>query len=309
MKTYPIDPRRVHIIGWSRGGFMATRFIWSNLKTFATVTAYAGAHSPDWTGKSLGGYPKQDWVKLKWENGIVNGTWTGKRYDYKMDFTDKSLNGYLPRSKKKVKLADSLPEFYHVHGDSDYVIDVNLTRCYTRELAKKGIRYIYRELDGVNHAGAFKGEPTNMIVNDDVFKWIHATRNKIIPLNKIDKKRLAYIKKNISKMERSKALKFIEQAARIGGNQAGGALVYAFNSSDAKVRLAAVNSAMTTSYGPIFTKKLKKLITDKDLAVRKAAILALGQYAKVAPTRCPNNPNRNSNQPVYRRRRQTTHRH
>lgn len=35
MKTYPIDPRRVHIIGWSRGGFMATRFIWDNLTDFS----------------------------------------------------------------------------------------------------------------------------------------------------------------------------------------------------------------------------------------------------------------------------------
>ena len=28
---------------------MATRFIWDHLRHFATVTAYAGAHSPDWT--------------------------------------------------------------------------------------------------------------------------------------------------------------------------------------------------------------------------------------------------------------------
>ena len=277
MKTYPIDRRRVHIIGWSRGGFMVTRIIWDNFKHFATVTAYAGAHSSAWTKKSLGGYPNQDWVKLKWENGIVNGKWTGKRFDYSIDFRNKSLKSF---KKRNAKLSDSLPEFYHVHGDSDYVIDVNLTRCFTRELGKKGVRYIYRELDGVNHAGVFQGKPVNMVVNDDVFKWIHATRNKILPLSKTEMKRLAYMKRSFSKMDRPKALKFIREAARIGGAQAGEALVRAFYSSDAQVRLAAVNSAMTTSYGPIFTKKLGKLITDKDPAISKAAIQALGQYAK-----------------------------
>lgn len=267
MKTYPIDPRRVHIIGWSRGAFMATRFIWDNLKHFATVTAYAGAHSSGWTRKSLGGYPNQDWVKLKWKDGIVNGKWTGRRFDYSVDFRKKSLEEYLP-------------EFYLVHGDSDYVIDVNLTRCFTRELGKKGIRYIYRELDGVNHSGVFQGKPINMVVNDDVFKWIHATRNKTLPLNRAEKERLTTMKGHISKMDRPNALKFINEAARIGGVQAGEALVYAFDSKDAQVRLAAVNSAMTTSYGPAFTKKLGKLITDKDPAISKAAIRALGQYAK-----------------------------
>jgi len=282
MKTYPIDPRRVHIIGWSRGGFMATRFIWDNLKHFATVTAFAGAHSPGWTRQSLGGYPNQDWVKLKWKDGIINGTWAGRRFDYPVDFHNTSLEEYLPNgiTNRRVKLSDTLPEFYHVHGDSDYVIDVNLTRCFTRELGRKGIRYIYRELDGVNHAGVFQGKPVNMIVNDDVFKWIHATRNEIVPPNNVELKRLAYMKGKISKLDRSKALKVIIEAARIGGPYAGGALVHAFDSKDAQVRLAAVNSAMTTSYGPVFTRKLGRLIADKDPAVSQTAIQALGQYAK-----------------------------
>jgi predicted esterase len=277
IKTYPIDPRRVHIIGWSRGGFMTTRFIWDNLKHFATVTAYAGAHSPGWTRTSLGGYPNQDWVKLKWKDGKINGTWTGKGFEYPIDFRNKSLRAF---KKRNVELSDSLPEFYHVHGDQDYVIDVNLTRSYTRELGKKGIRYIYRELDGVNHAGVFQGKPVNMIVHHDVFKWIHATRNKILPLNRTEMKTLVYIKGNISKLDRPKALGFINEATRIGGAQAGEALVRAFDSSDAQVRLAAVTSAMTTSYGPVFTEKLGELVADKDPAISKAAIQALGQYAK-----------------------------
>jgi len=282
IKTYPIDRRRVHLIGWSRGGFMATRFIWDNLRHFATVTAYAGAHSPDWTKKSLGGYPNQDWVKLKWKEGIVNGKWTGGRFDYSVDFQNKSLKEYLPKSKGK--LSDFLPEFYHVHGDSDYVIDVNLTRCFTRELDKKGLRFIYRELDGANHAKVFQGDPINMFVNDDVFRWIHATRNKILPLSETDKATLAMVKRDVATAPNPQAIPLIKKAARIGGPQAGEALIQAFASSHADVRAAAVTSGFSTSYGPAFITKLGELIRDKDPKkdqnVRFNACHVLGRYAK-----------------------------
>jgi len=275
MKTYPIDPRRVHIIGWSRGGFMATRFIWHHLTDFATVTAFAGAHSPDWTSKSLGGYPNQDWVKLKQSKGT--------RIDYRVDFSKKSLSEFLLKSKDgKVKLSEYLPEFYHVHGNSDYVIDVNLTRCFTRELGKLGLRYIYRELDGVNHAGVFQGKPINFAVNDDVFAWINATRNKILPLNETDRNTLATIEKNISTMTSTQAIALIKEAARIGGHQAGKALIKAFDSKFVDVRVAAVTSGYTTSYGPAFIAKLGELIRDpkREKDVRFNACHVLGTYAK-----------------------------
>ncbi|MCJ8330111.1 MAG: prolyl oligopeptidase family serine peptidase [Lentisphaeria bacterium] len=275
MKTYPIDSRRVHIIGWSRGGFMATRFIWNNLKHFATVTAFAGAHSPDWTSKSLGGYPNQDWVKLKQSKGT--------RIDYSVDFSKKSLTEYLPKSRdRKVNLSEYLPEFYHVHGDRDYVIDVNLTRSFTRELGKIGLRFIYRELDGVNHAGVFQGKPVNFAVNDDVFAWINATRNKILPLNETDRKTLATIEKNISTMASTQAIALIKEASRIGGHQGGKALIKAFDSKFVDVRVAAVTSGYTTSYGPAFIAKLGELIRDpkREKDVRFNACHVLGTYAK-----------------------------
>ena len=275
MKTYPIDSRRVHIIGWSRGGFMATRFIWNNLKHFATVTAFAGAHSPDWTRKSLGGYPNQDWVKLKQSKGT--------RIDYSVDFSKKSFSEYLPKSREsKVNLSDYLPEFYHVHGDSDYVTDVNLTRCFTRELGKKGLRYIYRELDGVNHSRVFQSKPVNFAVNDDVFAWINATRNKILPLNETDRKTLATIEKKISTMPSTQAIGLIKEAARIGGNQGGKALIKAFDSKFVDVQVAAVTSGYRTSYGPAFIAKLGELIQDPkgEKDVRFNACHVLGTYAK-----------------------------
>ena len=55
MKTYPIDPRRVHAIGMSNGGGMVKRFGWRHQDIFATVTSYCGVEVP-FSG-STGGKP------------------------------------------------------------------------------------------------------------------------------------------------------------------------------------------------------------------------------------------------------------
>ena len=149
---------------------------------------------------------------------MVNGQWTGTRIDYGVEFHNQSLMVYPSQSIGE--LADFLPEFYHVHGDSDYVIDVDLTRCFTRELGKKGFRYIYRELDGVNHSKVFQGDPINIVVNDDVFRWIHATRTRSFPLAKRTRQR-SRRSKGIATMSNSQAIPLIKKAARIGGPQAG----------------------------------------------------------------------------------------
>jgi dienelactone hydrolase len=41
-QTYPIDPRRVHIIGMSNGGWMVKRFGWEHQELFASVSPYCG---------------------------------------------------------------------------------------------------------------------------------------------------------------------------------------------------------------------------------------------------------------------------
>jgi dienelactone hydrolase len=41
-ETYPIDPRRVHLLGASNGGWMVKRFGWEHQDLFATVSPYCG---------------------------------------------------------------------------------------------------------------------------------------------------------------------------------------------------------------------------------------------------------------------------
>jgi len=232
IKTYPIDPRRVHLIGFSSGAFMATGFGWPNQQYFATITAWCGASSTRW--------------------------------------------GKKPSIRRKGSPAETLTEFYFVHGDSDQIVPVAMTRNLCKELKGLGYRYIYREMDGHHHTSIFR----ERYLYSDIFQWIHATRNKIYPLSKEDKKTLLTMKVKIRTMKGSEALEMVAQAARIGGPLAGQSLIYAIRSADAEVRLAAVKSAATTSYGPFVIKELGRRITDKDPTIRTAAIEALGNSAR-----------------------------
>ena len=234
METYPIDPRRVHLYGFSSGAFMATAFGWPHQKYFATVTAYCGASSTRWGGKKT-------------------------------------------PSRRRGALAEKRTEFYFVHGDSDPVVPVKATRTLCKELRAAGYRYIYRELDGHNHGSIF-GEKE---IYTDVFQWVHATRNKSYPLSKKEGKTLAKIRKTIATVTGDEAQALIDEVARIGGPVAGQALLMAFRLKDAEIRLAAVKSAVTTSYGAAVIRELGRLMTtDKDPAIRTAAIEALGCAAR-----------------------------
>ena len=234
MKTYPIDPRRIHLYGFSSGAFMATAFGWPHQKYFATVTAYCGASSTRRGGKKS-------------------------------------------PSRRKGALAESRTEFYFVHGDSDPVVPVTCTRSLCKELRAGGYRYIFRELDGHNHGSIF-GEKD---VSTDIFQWVHATRNKRYPLSKKEKKTLTQIQKTIATVKGDEAQALIDEVARIGGPVAGQALLMAFRLKDAEIRRAAVKSAVTTSYGAAVIRELGRLITtEKDPAIRTAAIEALGCAAR-----------------------------
>ncbi len=115
--TYPIDPRRVHLIGMSNGGWMVKRFGWENQALFASVTAYCGG------GVDFSSPPKGE----------------------------KSGPKFGPGSPAEVKT-----EWYFVHGDADEAVGVDASRRACQQLRDKGYRYIYREIAGADHGGITK---------------------------------------------------------------------------------------------------------------------------------------------------------
>ena len=116
-QTYPIDPRRVHIIGMSNGGWMVKRFGWENQALFASISPYCGG------GVDFSNPPK----------GEKAGPKVG------------------PGSPAEVKT-----EWYFVHGDADKEVAVDASRRATEQLRDKGYRYVYREIDGADHGGILR---------------------------------------------------------------------------------------------------------------------------------------------------------
>jgi hypothetical protein len=113
-QTYPIDLRRVHIIGMSNGGWMVKRFGWEHQELFASVTSYCGG------GVDFSGTPKGE----------------------------KAAPKAGPMSP-----AETRTEWYFVHGDADEQVGVEASRKACTQLKEKGYRYIYREIMGANHGG------------------------------------------------------------------------------------------------------------------------------------------------------------
>jgi hypothetical protein len=117
MKTYPIDPRRVHIIGGSNGGWMVKRFGWENQALFASISPYCGG------GVDFSGPPK------------------GQK---------------LPPPQGPMSPSETRTEWYYVHGTDDKEVGVDSSRRSIDQLKQKGYRYVYRELTGHDHGSIFR---------------------------------------------------------------------------------------------------------------------------------------------------------
>jgi hypothetical protein len=116
-ETYPIDPRRVHIVGMSNGGWMVKRFGWEHQELFASISPYCGG------GVDFSGPPK------------------GQK---------------LPPPQGPLSPAETRTEWYYVHGDADKEVGVESSRRACQQLKEKGYRYVYREIDGADHGGILK---------------------------------------------------------------------------------------------------------------------------------------------------------
>ncbi len=113
MKTYPIDPRRVHAIGMSNGGGMVKRFGFRHQDLFASVTSYCGV-----------------------EVALSGGA-----------------SGKPPPATGPMSPAETRTEWYIVHGNADKTVDVGASRRTVQQLRVKGYRCIYREIEGADHGG------------------------------------------------------------------------------------------------------------------------------------------------------------
>lgn len=112
-ETYPIDPRRVFLVGISNGGWMVKRFGWAHQDLFAGVAPYCGG---------------------------------GNRFENPSGAQPK-----LPKPGVPGGPADTRTEWYLVHGDADKEVNVESSRSSCADLKQRGYRYVYRELATKEH--------------------------------------------------------------------------------------------------------------------------------------------------------------
>jgi poly(3-hydroxybutyrate) depolymerase len=236
-QAYPIDPRRVHLIGMSNGGGMVKRFGWRHQDLFATVTSYCGV------GADFSGVP-----------------------------TGKPSPKAGPQSP-----AETRTEWYFVHGDADTTVPADTSRKANRDLRNKGYRSIYREIIGADHVGIIKFPE----VADDVLRFMHAVRNKELPLSKGAQAELATLAGKAKSVKADGIGEILAAAERIGGPPAGRVILGAFANPDVECRKAAVKSTESTLYGREVVVGLIKLLKDKSDEVKAAAYRGLATAANL----------------------------
>jgi len=240
-ETYPIDVRRVHIMGHSNGGGMVKRFGWEHQDLVASISPYAGAGG----GRDFGGGGARGSVKPG-RPGALNGA------------------------------AETKTEWYFVHGDKDDAVNVNTSRNAVKDLQEKGYRTVYREIAGADHGSIFQFAD----VLEDNLRFIHALRHKEIALSRDEIVKLRALAAK-AKTEKADGMgPVLAEASRFGGAPGGHVVALALESADLEVRKAAAATAETTLYGREAVLALVKALRDKkNDDLRPLILKALGTAA------------------------------
>ena len=216
--------------------------------------------------------------------GSSNGAGFIGRFGWKYPDVVAAAIGYCGGynfTKVEGKPGDSKTEWYFVHGGND-----NPQNSYNacKQLAAMGYRYVFRQLDGYGHTDIWDGagHPDMTVVNDcrdDYVRWLRALRHKEMDPEKRDKEWLAKFenKGTAESMLGSRASYLNLQ--RIGGLQAGAAVLQGLQSKNASARGSAADACETASFGKAVCEELAKLVADESDRVQQAAIRALGSYS------------------------------
>ena len=238
-ETYPIDVRRVHIMGHSNGGGMVKRFGWDHQDLFASISPYAGAGG----GRDFGGTAK------------------GQAKPGKPGAPDSP--------------AETKTEWYFVHGDKDDAVKVETSRNAVKDLKEKGYRTVYREIAGADHGSIFQFAD----VLEDNVRFIHALRHKEIALSKTETAKLKELAAKAKTEKADGIAPILAEASRFGGASGGHVAAVALESTDPEVKKAAAATAESTLYGKEVVLALVKGLKDKNDEIKPPLFKALAVAA------------------------------
>lgn len=211
--------------------------------------------------------------------GFSNGGWAvgyyGSRHAHRVAGIVRwaGYGTFVPEAKDP---ADTMLEWYLVHGDSDPTVKVGGSRGLRTALMAKDYRFVYREIIGGDH-GNILGRKE---VSNDAAAWVHARRHKSVLPGEADLAVLKDLAKDRKVEARLDDAAIWSDLVRIGGPLVWPIVEKAFKAKDPAVRLCAVQaSAATTFAGDATIVALAKTLGDDDAGIRAASIAALGIHA------------------------------
>ncbi len=165
------------------------------------------------------------------------------------------------------------PQLYLINGDRDPTVKVETARRSCEQLRAARYRFVYRELAGADHG---LGGPGNAPCKKDAALWIHARRNRAVPLADDDRKAVEELAEKIREGKSPPSPSSLVRLLDLSGPEVEAALAAALASDRSELRKAAAVLCQQRLFGGTVMAALVPLLEDKESSVRAAAVRALG---------------------------------
>ncbi len=211
--------------------------------------------------------PRRVFVHGFSSGGMMTGRWGPVNQDI--------IAGGVPKAGRFdtiPSVADALnmaAEWYIIHGDKDQAVSVNNSRNGAAELASKGYRYVYRELDGEDHVGIRAWEAKEHLewVYEDAMAWKHFLRHKDKGLFDEDATFLTGLG-GLTPAQIWRNAATVDDLVRIGGNEASSIVVDGLQATEEDVRIEAALACGRVWLNETSDQALAALLDDSSATVR-----------------------------------------
>jgi predicted esterase len=178
--------------------------------------------------------------------------------------------GRIRNVTKAKDAADRGQEFYMICGTDDG--HKGGAHSSIQLFKSTGHRYIYRQVDGMDHNRIQGHDPTLT----DAFKWLHTLRHKDMAPSEKDRAFLDQCLKAADLKQLWAKPETIRELIRIGGHEAGEVITKALGCEDAEVQIKAAGLCVNRMFGRETVKALaERMYAETGEGVRAAVIKAL----------------------------------
>jgi hypothetical protein len=167
-------------------------------------------------------------------------------------------------------------QLYLVNGEKDGTVTVETAHKTCEQLKAARYRFVYRELAGADHG---LGGPGNAPCKQDAAQWVHALRNRTLPLSDDERKQVDELAAKVKDGKTSPPASAFLRLQDLAGPEIEEVVASALKSERPDVRKAAAALCQQRLFGKAVMAALAPLVDDKDTAARAAAVRALGVAA------------------------------